>query len=427
MNKKLLGVLGVAALLLAGNFAWQEVKEVDAEDTVADEVQALFTKYYNEGVYTKDTVINLKDSAKEELKTHFHASVNKLERTTYYNGDALWMENEAGTYSYYGTSGSDMTSGRVETLDDTSNTVVVKGQTMEQYYATLHDFSVGTHSSVHSNNEELDLATGWEKEGTVYFSTSEDILDAFRLFTAPLWIGTTESNANYIPFTKATVEESNNKLIMKLYVDETDAEGKLIADSNNVFSQATISYKTTFVVTNSADWILNDNALVYAWIWGSEIYEDKWVKCYYQNESYNLCFDAYADYTGAKIGRFNPEFINEDTLSWSDKSVIWNRTDDISFENHISEEVNWVSDDKWTLVGIINGKDCWNEDIRMINNGDLWYVTLDMQATDSFKVRKNGAWDVAFPSSNWNIWEGAGKYTITFNEETKSIDVVKNS
>ena len=30
MNKKLLGVLGVAALLLAGNFAWQEVKEVDA-------------------------------------------------------------------------------------------------------------------------------------------------------------------------------------------------------------------------------------------------------------------------------------------------------------------------------------------------------------------------------------------------------------
>ena len=32
MNKKLLGVLGVAALLLAGNFAWQEVKEVDAEE-----------------------------------------------------------------------------------------------------------------------------------------------------------------------------------------------------------------------------------------------------------------------------------------------------------------------------------------------------------------------------------------------------------
>lgn len=30
MNKKLLGVLGVVALLLAGNFAWQEVKEVDA-------------------------------------------------------------------------------------------------------------------------------------------------------------------------------------------------------------------------------------------------------------------------------------------------------------------------------------------------------------------------------------------------------------
>ena len=32
-NKKLLGVLGVAALLLAGNFAMQEAKEVNAANT----------------------------------------------------------------------------------------------------------------------------------------------------------------------------------------------------------------------------------------------------------------------------------------------------------------------------------------------------------------------------------------------------------
>ena len=40
MNKKLLGVLGVAALLLAGNFAWQEVKEVDA----AAETKTIYLK-----------------------------------------------------------------------------------------------------------------------------------------------------------------------------------------------------------------------------------------------------------------------------------------------------------------------------------------------------------------------------------------------
>ena len=53
MNKKLLGVLGIAALLLAGNFAWQEVKEVDAaESATVTQLNALITKYYNEGVYT---------------------------------------------------------------------------------------------------------------------------------------------------------------------------------------------------------------------------------------------------------------------------------------------------------------------------------------------------------------------------------------
>ena len=35
-NKKLLGILGITALLLAGNFAWREAKEVDAASVSAN-------------------------------------------------------------------------------------------------------------------------------------------------------------------------------------------------------------------------------------------------------------------------------------------------------------------------------------------------------------------------------------------------------
>ena len=83
-NKKLLSLLGVAALLLAGNFAIKEAKTVEAATTG---VQALFEEYYNGGEYTKHTVINLKDNAKPEIVSQFHAGVSKLERTTYYKGD----------------------------------------------------------------------------------------------------------------------------------------------------------------------------------------------------------------------------------------------------------------------------------------------------------------------------------------------------
>ena len=106
MNKKLLGVLGIAALLLAGNFAWQEVKEVDAaESATVTQLNALITKYYNEGVYTKNTSINVTEAARNEITENggFHNSANSLIRTTYFDGNELWMTNDSGVNSGYGT------------------------------------------------------------------------------------------------------------------------------------------------------------------------------------------------------------------------------------------------------------------------------------------------------------------------------------
>ena len=111
-NKKLLGVLGVAALLLAGNFAWQKVEEVNAaESATVTGLNALVTKYYNGGVYTKNTTINVTEQARQEILVNggFHNKADDLVRTTYFDGDELWMTNNAGVNSGYGTDGDAMT------------------------------------------------------------------------------------------------------------------------------------------------------------------------------------------------------------------------------------------------------------------------------------------------------------------------------
>ena len=110
-------------------------------------------------------------------------------------------------------------------------------------------FVEGNHNSIHSNNQDLDLTAGWTKEGNVYYSSNADVLDGFRLFTAPLWIGTTEQNQHYIKFELATVKvNEDNELVMTLYVGLTNS-GKLVDQTPvtingkeyYVFSQATIT------------------------------------------------------------------------------------------------------------------------------------------------------------------------------------------
>ena len=73
-----------------------------------DSIKELLTSYYNDGIYIKESKINLNSVAQDELVSYFHAECNILERTTYYNGDELLMSaetNENGelVYSYYGT------------------------------------------------------------------------------------------------------------------------------------------------------------------------------------------------------------------------------------------------------------------------------------------------------------------------------------
>lgn len=229
------------------------------EATNYDNLKVLLENYYGTGTYTKESNIYVDESkVEEDLTQFFHAKANTTEKVTYYTKDALWMSRENGSYSYYGTSYSDNNGQEPKGLTNATATnpyvtpsapgIALKGtnqNSMEEYYVTLKDFIEGYHISTHTNNKEIDLTQGWLYANGVYSSTDEDVIDGFRLFTAPLWLGKTDDNANYLTYTKATIQEDESNLVMKLWVNKGES-GKLIDEvetdgTDLVFSKAIVS------------------------------------------------------------------------------------------------------------------------------------------------------------------------------------------
>ena len=201
-------------------------ENTDANQAALD----LFTKFYNEGSYKKDTKIYINEESVSEVKEYFHSNITLLERTTYYNGTELWMSNGNG-YSGYGTNGNNLTSFKVSRsrVKGTESTLSIEGG-MEGYYCTLDDFVKGTHESAHVDSA-ITLNQGWDIVNGVLVSTSKDILQGYRLFTAPLWLYNEESQ-NYVDFSLATLEEevleekntkNSSRLVMKLWTSELDS------------------------------------------------------------------------------------------------------------------------------------------------------------------------------------------------------------
>lgn len=234
----------LAILGLLGTLAFTNLSSVQANEiSVNDNVKALLTEYYNKGVYKKATEIYLSPEAVDELKIYFHAGSTELERTTYYDGNQLWMSRKNGTYAYYGTDAEgNLTSATTQealSVPEKASLAVTKGNNtdsqtwdtedvgMEGYYITLKDIS-----------EDLFDDVTWTYENGVYAATEDKVLDYFRLFTAPCFLSESEENMNYITFTRVTVEELYGTLELKLYAEGTES-GKLTS-SGGIFSSATV-------------------------------------------------------------------------------------------------------------------------------------------------------------------------------------------
>ena len=244
-----LATIGCLAVVLIAVFSFgnsSKITTVEAvESTVDQKVSALFDTYYADGVYIKDTSIFMTEEAVLESIQYFHAQSTLLERTTYYADDALWMSRGDGTYSYYGTKynsegeavGVTNASATTPMVAPEKASVVLSGtgkESMENYYVTMYDFKTAEYNGT------------WTESNGVYTTSDPVVVDNFRQFTAPC-ILPTEGAANYLQFTKATVEEVGATLVMKLYVDGTDSEGKLTT-TDGLFSQATLTNDNKYVV-----------------------------------------------------------------------------------------------------------------------------------------------------------------------------------
>ena len=212
----------------------------------ATDVNSIFTPFYNEGSYTKVTDINVQPELEETIKQYFHTgNMPELHRTTVYTPGKLVMTTNADPagVGYKDVNGNMV---RFHITDGVENNdFTVNGTSVENYYVTLHDFTQIESSCIYGT---YDMVSGWRSlNNGVYVNQSADLIEAFRLFTAPMWIAT---DGNYFDFTHVTVEVSGNTLTMKLWVSATELPvngvgGKLNsnAESNGtyaVFSQAVI-------------------------------------------------------------------------------------------------------------------------------------------------------------------------------------------
>ena len=202
-------------------------------------VSKLLEGYYNDGTYTRNTTINLTETAVQEVETHFHAECTMLERTTYFTPEALWMTRgeNSETYSYYGTSGENMTTGTATEWGEAPTSVGIVTNThkdwdnpeedgMEGFYITLKDIMEKSSTVEWTYNDGVYSTTGLTKE--------------FLAFTAPCFLNfDNEKISNYFTLTSVEIEETNEGLELRLIT--SGDSGKLIDTANNVLSKAIIT------------------------------------------------------------------------------------------------------------------------------------------------------------------------------------------
>ena len=214
--------------------------EHDPSSTPSDRVSSLFSDYYNEGSYTKDSVLNTSKIADVEVAKYFHASADIKYRKTIYTPEGLKMTTSEDGKTYGNDSIYQNEDGKV-VHTGLGGDWSVNQPSVEDWFVTLKDFVDNSGSD-------------WTYENGVYShelvsatATSEDELTRMaREFVAPMWLAPNADNFAYAQFTKLTVEEAEDKLIMKLYVDNGDI---LVEGSNNVFSQVTISKESESLST----------------------------------------------------------------------------------------------------------------------------------------------------------------------------------
>ena len=216
----------------------------------------LADKYYNKGVYTKETTINATTAAQNELTELrlFHGS-NELDRTTYFNGNALWMTNDAGVNSGYGTVTNENLAdvqkvSKNAAVGDMTHFSIVEGYPVYNYTVAMSDHTgmEGYYRTVCDLAEEDYFAEAdWTYEDGAYVHTVElanratdQYLKDFLAIAAPCLYNS--SLENYFLVNKLVVKEENDQLLLQILVDyNSNSHSDKVDNAAGVLAQATIS------------------------------------------------------------------------------------------------------------------------------------------------------------------------------------------
>ena len=249
MKKYLICFISIFAL---GILALLNVQADEASSANVEEINTLVSSYFNEGVYTKNTEIYLTDSAVSELEANagFHAGASDLVRLTRYNGDTLTM-TIPGNSDYESNYGTDANGNLTHWSKGGTPTVAAKKPSsadnaglwrdwdedgMEGYYWTLKDI-VATASH------------NWTVEDGVYTSNNSEVIEWFKAFVAPCYIGFNDNTKNYILLSGVSIEEVDHTLVLSLYADAQDST-KLTSGSE-LFAQAVVREGYTYFLTEN--------------------------------------------------------------------------------------------------------------------------------------------------------------------------------
>ena len=402
-------------------------------------VQDLFEEYYNKVTYTKHTTIYVdKVKIQGEVTELFHGkqAPSSLEKTTYYTPGRLYMDNNSG----YKTNGTNMDHFKVVEGEDVVD-YSVNGTTMETYYVTLEDFVSGKLTAKEYSDSTPALLADWEETNGIYYTENADVLDAFRLFTAPLWLNTTSKTTNYITYDLASVQVKDCDLIMSLLV-LTDTK-KLASNTPTVvvggktyyaFSQAVINKGQILdVCVTVEDGLIENDRSIWAWTWKKNTAEnDAWVKAYKFDVTNNK---AYFKIDVSKVQNLKVVGCHKDTKvpTWNSAPFvapgsIFSKANDLEGLNLYQKdystkiEKNYTCLHKITLVGSATS---WNKDYDLVlectqgnenTEGGEWVFEGEwtFAANETFKVRMDGSWDHASGNGNGDNYKvtSAGTYKV---------------
>ena len=200
----------------------------------------LVSEYYNDGVYTRNTVININDTAKSEISEYFHNAGS--EKDSWANLQLVRQTNFCGNYLYFnegskagfGTSANGtLTSFTWNGSYDNSISV---GNAIDSYFVTLKDFAELVNNSTNNGASGVDLSEGWSYADGVYTSTSPAVREAVKAFAAPGWVDA----GNYTDFEKVTISVEKGALVISLHVHSTNT-GVLKDQTTTVFASAKIT------------------------------------------------------------------------------------------------------------------------------------------------------------------------------------------